>query len=93
MNVNGGENGRWLYYADGWDKYWKATTLLGDKLPVYKANYQFKTVYIPPGSQTITLEHKPSLYIGLVYLIYVIEFLLVLVLIYGMGSRKEQIPS
>jgi hypothetical protein len=88
MTVNGGEHGRWLYYADGWDKYWKAKTLLGQTLPVYKANYQFKTVYIPPGLQTITLEHKPTLYLTLVCAVYLVQFLLVLALIRALWRRR-----
>lgn len=42
----------WLYYADTWHPNWTAS-VDGRSIPVYRANYAYKAVLLPPGGQTV----------------------------------------
>lgn len=42
----------WLYYTDTWHPNWTAN-VDGRSTPVYRANYAYKAVLIPPGGQTV----------------------------------------
>lgn len=77
VTVNRSKPG-WLYYSDTWDKYWIAT-VNGEKAPVYKANLQFKAVYIPPGKSTVRLLHKPTSFFNFILVSYILQFVVLLV--------------
>lgn len=79
----------YLYYSDGWSKYWKAYD--GKKeIPVKIANYNFKAVFLEKGDHTIGFVYDPWHYKwGL--MLYFFGFLLSLVAIiyFYVKSRRE----
>lgn len=46
------KKGAWLYYADAHHPGWQAY-IDGKPTPIYKAYAAFKTVFVPPGQQTV----------------------------------------
>jgi hypothetical protein len=58
--------GAWLVVADTWYPGWQAE-LDGEAVEIYKANYLFQAVYVPPGEHTVHFIYRPaSFYLGLV---------------------------
>lgn len=53
--------GGYLYYNDGWSKYWEAFDN-GLKIPVKIANYNFKAVYLPAGEHQLRFVFNPVHY-------------------------------
>ncbi|NUO09606.1 MAG: YfhO family protein [Candidatus Brocadia sp.] len=51
-----------FYYADGWSPYWKAYDN-NKPVPVLKANYNFKAVFLPPGEHIVTFVYRPVHYL------------------------------
>lgn len=50
----------YLYFADGYDKYWRAT--IDDvETPVLKANLNFKAVALPAGEHRVIFEYAPTM--------------------------------
>ncbi|HBR16955.1 MAG: hypothetical protein A3G39_11000 [Deltaproteobacteria bacterium RIFCSPLOWO2_12_FULL_43_16] len=68
----------WLYYSDTWDKYWTAT-VNGEKASIYKANLQYKAVYIPPGKSTVLFLYKPKSFLTFIVISYILQFIILLV--------------
>ena len=64
----------WLYFADTWDEYWSAK-LDNKPTKVYKANLQFKAIYLPPGKHIIQFQHDPKSFWNLIYLGYFFQIL------------------
>jgi len=64
----------WLYFADTWDEYWSAK-LDNKPTKVYKANLQFKAIYLPPGKHIIQFKHDPKSFWNLIYLGYFFQIL------------------
>lgn len=56
----------YLYYNDGWSKYWKAYD--GDReIPIKIANYNFKAVFLEKGEHIIRFVYDPTYYkLGLI---------------------------
>lgn len=60
IEVKNQEEG-YLYYSDGWSKYWKAFD--GDKeIPIEVANYNFKAVHLEKGEHTVHFVYDPKYY-------------------------------
>jgi uncharacterized membrane protein YfhO len=56
--------GAWLVVADTWYPGWQAE-LDGVGVEIYKANYLFRAVYIPPGEHSVQFIYQPaSFYLG-----------------------------
>ncbi len=74
----------YLYYADGWSKYWQAFDN-GKEIPVFVANYNSKAVFLDKGDHLVRFVFNPrhyriglaAYYAGLVISIGIIIFLLV----------------
>ncbi|RMH98618.1 MAG: hypothetical protein D6681_11755 [Calditrichaeota bacterium] len=47
-----------VYYPRGW----KATLETGERLKIYKTNHLLRSMIVPPGEHTITLEFRPASY-------------------------------
>jgi hypothetical protein len=52
---------RLLYWADGYDSEWRAF-VDGRRVPVYRANLNFKAITVPSGRHEVTFEYEPSLF-------------------------------
>lgn len=76
----------WLYYADTWDPYWKAT-LDGNPVPIAKANLQYKAVWVPAGNHLVEFRHNPIVFRWLVWGSYVLQFGVVLLWIGFRGGK------
>lgn len=64
-----------LYYADGYDEHWHAY-LDKREIPIYRANLNFKAVFVPQGNHRICFEYDPWLYRYSLY-IYFGTFLII----------------
>jgi uncharacterized membrane protein YfhO len=54
----------WLVLSDTWYPGWKVF-IDGERSKLYKANYAFKAVEVPPGNHEVIFEYNPvSIYIG-----------------------------
>lgn len=71
----------YLYYNDGWSKYWKAYD--GDiEVPIKIANYNFKAVFLEEGEHVIRFVYNPghyklgliAYYIGILLCLFLIAF-------------------
>lgn len=51
-----------FYYADSWSPYWKAYDN-NKPVPVLKANYNFKAVFLPAGEHVVTFVYRPVHYL------------------------------
>ncbi|MDO8125646.1 MAG: hypothetical protein Q6359_00295 [Candidatus Brocadiales bacterium] len=80
ISVNNNIDG-YLYYNDGWSKYWKAYD--GDiEIPIKIANYNFKAVFLEEGEHVIRFVYNPgyyklgltTYYIGLLLCLFLIAF-------------------
>jgi hypothetical protein len=47
-----------LVLSDNYEKGWKAR-IDGEEVPVYRANYTFRAVIVPPGEHHISMEYRP----------------------------------
>lgn len=71
-----------LYWADGYDKDWHAY-INKKEVPVYRANINFKAIYIPKGANNITFLYNPILFkIGLFifYGVFIVCMIIVLII-------------
>jgi uncharacterized membrane protein YfhO len=50
--------GGWLVLSDAWYPGWRAT-LDGLATRLYRADYLFRSVWVPPGNHTVTFEYRP----------------------------------
>lgn len=74
----------YLYYNDGWSKYWEAFDN-GLKIPVKIANYNFKAVYLSAGEHQLRFVFNPvhykigvwAYYLGLLISCSLISFILI----------------
>lgn len=80
ISVNNDIDG-YLYYNDGWSKYWKAYD--GDiEVPIKIANYNFKAVFLEEGGHVIRFVYNPghyklgliAYYIGTLFCLFFIAF-------------------
>jgi uncharacterized membrane protein YfhO len=53
-----GSLGAYLYFGDAYDPYWRAY-LDGQRVPIYRANYLFRAVFVPQGSQKLIFKFQP----------------------------------
>jgi len=60
VRVSTSVNG-YLYYGDGWSRYWKAFDN-NREIPVNVANYNFKAVFLSAGDHEVRFEFNPSHY-------------------------------
>jgi len=60
LNVASRQGG-YLYWADGYDIYWKAYVDRSE-VPVMRANVAFKSVHLPPGQHIVRFEYFPIWY-------------------------------
>lgn len=88
IRVRNAENG-YLQYNDSWSKYWKAFD--GDKeLPVYRANYNFKAVFLEKGEHTVRFVFNPVHYkIGLA--LYYIGLMFGAAVIVVLAVRRKRV--
>lgn len=69
---------QWLFVSQTWYPGWRVY-LDSEQVPLYRANYLFKAVYVPAGKHDIEIVYRPaSLLLGAV-----ITFVAVLLLCYG----------
>jgi hypothetical protein len=81
MQVSADKDGV-LYWADGYDKNWHAY-VNGKEAPIYRANVNFKAIFIPKGTSYINFTFNPSLFkAGLIvfYGTLIISFLTAIVI-------------
>jgi uncharacterized membrane protein YfhO len=50
-----------LYWADGYDKGWHAY-IDGKEVHIYRANVNFKAIYLPKGTYKINFVYNPFLF-------------------------------
>jgi len=78
-----------FYYADSYSKDWKAT-VSGSPTYIFKANFNYKAVFVPAGNHTITFSFNPKLYILLFKIFIVVSILLMPVPIVALLYSKER---
>jgi len=64
-----------FYYADSYSSDWEAT-VSGSPAYIFKANFNYKAVFVPAGNHTITFSFNPKLYILLFKIFIVVSILL-----------------
>ncbi|QPJ65341.1 MAG: YfhO family protein [Candidatus Nitrohelix vancouverensis] len=64
FEINNSKGGL-FYYADAYSKDWKAW-VDGEPMPVLRANFNYKAVYLEEGSHTLEFKFKPTLFIYIV---------------------------
>ena len=75
----------YIYYNDGWSKYWKAY-VDNKNVPIYKANFNYKGVFLKNGEHLLRFIYDPYNYrIGV--LIYHIGLGIIVVVIIFIGIR------
>jgi len=47
-----------MVYLDNYDKFWRAY-VNGERVPVYRANFTFKTIRLPAGESVVEWEYNP----------------------------------
>lgn len=57
MTISSEENGYMVFY-DNFNPFWQAK-INGQKVPIYRANFSFKTIQIPAGDSTVEWEFNP----------------------------------
>ncbi len=58
--------GGWLVLSDLWYPGWRAT-VDGEPTPLFRADYLFRALWLPPGEHIVRFEYRPaSFYAGLV---------------------------
>lgn len=80
----------YLYWADGYDRYWKAT--VGDvEVPVLRANINFKAIQLPPGSHRVRFVYDPQWYrISIqIFLGAQVVVMVVVLLLWGWNWRQR----
>ncbi|HTY44714.1 MAG TPA: YfhO family protein [Patescibacteria group bacterium] len=77
----GARQGGFLYFSDGYDRYWKAS-VDGLKTGVYKANGAFKAISIPAGSHVVEFVYDPVWYRLSLWLYYTVTIACILFLIF-----------
>jgi hypothetical protein len=66
----------YLYYNDGWSKYWRAFDN-GIETEIRPANYAFKAVFLKSGEHTVTFAYRPVAYLISVYAYFAALFVTV----------------
>jgi hypothetical protein len=79
----------YLYYADGYDPYWKAR-VDGTDTPVFRANFNFKAIPVEKGEHTVEFTYAPIVLrnlLGLYFAVFLAGILLVAVAL-SHGERR-----
>lgn len=58
LEVENGEDRRFLFFSDNWYPGWRAS-IEGKPVPVLRGNYTFKTIPIPPGKFRVLFDYRP----------------------------------
>ena len=58
-----------LYWSDGYDRWWQAD-INGKEVPIYRANFNFKAIFIPPGLNDIRFIYRPILFLTGLHVFY-----------------------
>jgi hypothetical protein len=59
VSVEAASNGGYLVLADAYYPGWKAT-VDGEDSPIYRANYLFRAVVLPPGRHLVQFRYEPA---------------------------------
>lgn len=79
-----------LYYSDGYDKYWQAY-IDGKKTKIYKTNMAFKSIILPAGEHKVTFIYNPlSFKIGLYAYLFTLFGLAPAIAIYSLIKRSKK---
>jgi len=63
-------HGRWIYYAQSWSPFWKATIGENKDVPVAKTNFGFQAVWLPATEKKVTFLYLPPVVPGLFQLLW-----------------------
>ncbi len=83
-----------LYWADGYDKWWSAY-VNGSRIPVYRANANFKAIPLPEEENEVRLVYNPVLF-KIALSIYYVTFILFVVgaaAVYFLSDRRHALHS
>ena len=73
-----------IYYRAGWKAY------VNDKeVPLIRANYLLRAIFVPEGTNTIELRFEPQSYRYGKILAYIGSFILFVLLVYYLIRRKK----
>ena len=95
FKINNSKDG-FFYYADSTAEDWRGY-LNNQPAKIYTANFNFKALYIPAGTHTLTLEFRPLLYIFLLWLFIIASipgmYLPIAALVSGHKRKKNKTYS
>ncbi len=88
LEVNVSAQSGWLFISQVWYPGWTAE-IDGAAAPIYRANYAFMAVNVPPGSQKVELIYRPIPYqVGALLSILILVVLLFLIITHRRSTRR-----
>lgn len=81
-----------FYYADSFDSYWTAE-LDGVSVPLFRAHFNFKAVFVPEGEHTLVLRYRPWGFIVSMWLFIVLSFLGIGFVVKSLNPERSSIKA
>jgi uncharacterized membrane protein YfhO len=81
----------YMVFLDNYDRHWRAY-VDGNRTPVHRANFTFKTIYLPAGSSVVEWVYNP-VQLKIAWAVYYLLFVLTVALLVWWTRAQRSIRT